>query len=602
MFTKRNLPVVAGLGLAVLCACRCPSGNDCYRGAAVKVAPRNVIFVGFDGLAGNLIERAKTPTMDRLMREGAWTLASRSILPSSSACNWHSLFTASASEQHGFKAWDSREPAFPPMEVGENGRYPDIFFLLRKARPEAEIGLAYEWGGIAHCVDTNACRTVAVGKTDVLTDASCAYIREKKPDFLAVCYNDPDADGHKNGWGSAEYIAAVERLDACLDRILRAVADAGILEETVVVVSSDHGGVNRTHGGATAGEMNRPVFIVGKGVVRGRHLSFPGTIYDTGATLAALLNICPARSWIGRPYDEAFEERPAECPSSVRHGASEVPAFAQGAEEMGPILVHPEIRRNPKLKGHLDEFTLKDVTDAYKAEFEANADWLKLGFHSLQEFPDYPWINATYGDVKKLFDMIHGEIVRFAGERSFARACVPHWCPMSREGVRALKDCGIRVMECSVGPRYRYDDKPERLPYGHAFRLLQNRQPETGFYWRESRNTAISASICSYNHIPEEQSAQTALSFGYIYDRDTGMNFKHMFCDAPCLNLCTLETLKADIARVLGKEYLIFSNHEQYFFKGYLAYQPEYADKIRLMCKTMHENGYQFILMEELVE
>jgi len=249
----------------------------------------------------------------------------------------------------------------------------------------------------------------------------------------------------------------------------------------------------------------------------------------------------------------------------------------------------------------MDEFTLAQVPADYKAEFQKNADWLKFGFHSLQEFPDYPWINASYADVKKLFGMIHGEVVRFAGEHSFALACVPHWCPMSKEGVRALKDCGIRVMECSVGPRYRFDGKQERLPYGHAFRLLQNRQPEVGFYWRESRNAAISASICSYNHISEEQSAKTALSLNYIYDRDTGMNFKHMFCDAPCLNLCTLETLKSDIEKVLDKECLIFSNHEQYFFKDYLAYQPEYADKIRLMCKMMRDNGYTFTLMQDLV-
>jgi len=337
--------------------------------------------------------------------------------------------------------------------------------------------------------------------------------------------------------------------------------------------------------------------------------------------------------------------------------AGKVPAFAEGAEDMGPILVNSEIRRSaqqgkccsyfcddaiwalrditrqrPKsmfdhpfyavlkechekygLKMQInlfyrtdffygmDEFTLAEVTDAYKVEFAANADWLKLGFHSLQEFPDYPWINASYADVKKLFDMTYREVVRFAGEKSFARACVPHWCPMSKDGVRALKDCGIKVMECSIGPRYRYDDKPERLPYGHAFRLLQNRKPEVGFYWRESRNAAISASICSYNHITEEQSAKTALSLNYISDRDTGMNFKHMFCDAPCLNLCTLKTLKDDIDKILGRDYLIFSNHEQYFFSDYLAYQPEYADKIRLMCREMQKNGYRFILMEELV-
>ena len=339
--------------------------------------------------------------------------------------------------------------------------------------------------------------------------------------------------------------------------------------------------------------------------------------------------------------------------------AAKVPAFAEGAEEMGPILTDSEIRVSRSIAGKksasyfcddaiwflrditrqrpksifdhpflsvlrechdkyglkmqinlfyrtdffygMDEFTLADVTDAYKGEFAANADWLKLGFHSLQEFPDYPWVNASYEDVKKIFGMIKGEIDRFAGEDSFTTACVPHWCPMSKDGVRAMKDCGVKVMECSIGPRYRYDGKPERLPYGHSFRILQNRKPEVGFYWRESRNAAISASVCSYNHISPAQAAETALSAKYIHDRTTGMNFKHMFCDAPCLNLCTPETLVADTAKLLGREYLIFANHEQYFFKEYFAYQPDYADKIRIMCRTMRDNGYEFVLMQDAV-
>ena len=56
----------------------------------------------------------------------------------------------------------------------------------------------------------------------------------------------------------------------------------------------------------------------------------------------------------------------------------------------------------------MDEFTLAGMPDTYKAEFQTNADWIKFGFHSLQEFPDYPWINASYDDVAKCLKMIRG--------------------------------------------------------------------------------------------------------------------------------------------------------------------------------------------------
>ncbi|MDD2456220.1 MAG: twin-arginine translocation signal domain-containing protein [Kiritimatiellae bacterium] len=333
-----------------------------------------------------------------------------------------------------------------------------------------------------------------------------------------------------------------------------------------------------------------------------------------------------------------------------------LPDFAKGAVELPPILTDVEISCNPAMKGKsasyfcddaiwflrdlnrqrprslfdtpflaplkechdryglkaqinlfyrtdffygMDEFTLAEVTDAYKTEWQANKDWLRLGFHSLQEFPDYPWINIDYADVKKLFGMTFGEINRFAGDGVFTFALVPHWCPMSKDGCRALKDCGIKLMECSVGSRYQYDGERSRLPYGHGMKLEQNRKPETGFYWRDSRNTAITASICSYNHISPEQARRTVNTYNYVLDHDTGMRFKNLFGDAPVLNLCTPETLRSDTEKVLGRDYLVFSNHEQYFFKEYFAYQPDYSEKIRVMSKMMHDNGYNFIFIED---
>ena len=337
--------------------------------------------------------------------------------------------------------------------------------------------------------------------------------------------------------------------------------------------------------------------------------------------------------------------------------ADDRPAFARGAVELKPVLTDIAIESNPALFGRaasyfcddaiwflrditrqkpksmfdhpflavlkechekyglkvqinlfyrtdffygMDEFTLVDVTDAYKGEWQDNRDWLKLGFHSLQEFPDYPWVNIDYADVKKLFGMIRGEIDRFAGDGVFTTALVPHWCPMSKDGCRAMKDCGIEIMECTVGPRYRYDGDRSRLPYGHAFKLEQNRKPESAFYWRDSRNAAISGSLCAYNHIDVATWAKTQNSFRYVLDKTTGMRFKQLFGDAPVLNLVDEKTLVADTMPLLGREHLVFSNHEQYFFKDYLAYQPDYTAKVRAMSRLMHENGYRFILIEDL--
>lgn len=57
----------------------------------------------------------------------------------------------------------------------------------------------------------------------------------------------------------------------------------------------------------------------------------------------------------------------------------------------------------------IDDFSLSDVTDAYKAEFEANSDWLKFSFHAKEEFPDYPNINLDYEETKTTLSAIKDE-------------------------------------------------------------------------------------------------------------------------------------------------------------------------------------------------
>ncbi len=247
-----------------------------------------------------------------------------------------------------------------------------------------------------------------------------------------------------------------------------------------------------------------------------------------------------------------------------------------------------------------DEFTLADMTDAYKAEWEANADWLKLAFHAKQEFPDYPYVNASYADVKADYEAIINEIKRFAGERSIAHAVVPHWLPISKEGCQALYDCGVRILSPSVGERTEYTGDPATLPYGHAARLLQNRKPETMLFTRITRNKAISSSVCAYNHITKEQNDATYGTLKAIKDQETGMYFKKLG-GGPTVNLTSLEDFQPEYDKRDGDEFIGTGTHEQYFYKDYYAYQPDTEEKILKMAEILHGKGYEYIVADDLI-
>ena len=249
----------------------------------------------------------------------------------------------------------------------------------------------------------------------------------------------------------------------------------------------------------------------------------------------------------------------------------------------------------------MDEFTLSEVPDTYKDEFTAASDWLKFSFHSKQEFPDYPHVNATYEDTKKLFELTVNEVRRFAGDNSFTYGIVPHWLPVSKEGCRAIHDCGGKIMSATIGTRVPYSGDPATLPYGHAQRLLNNRQPETMLFTRDTKDLAIAKSICGYNHIDDITFDNNVRTLKYIKDPETGMCFKRT-CDGIVLNLFTNEELKAELATRLEDELVGIGNHEQYFYPDYFAYQPEYSEKIYTVGKMMSESGHESIFLEQLVE
>ncbi len=245
-----------------------------------------------------------------------------------------------------------------------------------------------------------------------------------------------------------------------------------------------------------------------------------------------------------------------------------------------------------------DEFTLAEVPDKYKAEFEANSDWLRFAFHAKQEFPDYPYVNISYEDMDKNFKAIYNEVCRFAGEKSFSYQTVSHWLPVSREGVQALYDNGVRMMMSSHGEKTEYNGDPSILPYGHAGRLLQNKKPETALFSRINAGESIENSICGYNHISQEDADSIMYNQGYVVDEGTGMKYK--ITGHCALNLINLSELPEVLGEFMQGDYVGIGDHEQYFYSDYFAYQPDHAEKFYLMGKVISEAGYTFVNGDEL--
>lgn len=274
---------------------------------AAKPKAKHVVWIGLDGWGAYSVEKADMPVTKQFMKDGSYTLKKRSVLPSSSAVNWASMFMGAGPELHGYTEWGSKTPELPSRELNKHGIFPTVFQLLRDAQPDAEIGCVYDWDGIKYLVDTLSMNYHAQGpdynkQPEALCEMACKYITDKKPTMTLIVFDNPDHVGHADGHDTPAYYANIKQLDSYIGRIVDAVKKAGIYDDTIFIITADHGGIEKGHGGKTMMEMETPFIIAGKNIKKGYCFDDISMMqFDCASTVAEIFNLKQPQVWIGRP-------------------------------------------------------------------------------------------------------------------------------------------------------------------------------------------------------------------------------------------------------------------------------------------------------------
>lgn len=269
----------------------------------------HVVVIGCDGFGSVGFTPNNTPVLHELMRNGSFTLHARGVMPTSSSPNWASMIMGAGPEQHGVTSndWETNKFEIAPTVQGPAGFFPTIFGALRAQKPKSKIAVIHDWDGFGRLVEPTAPDILENHKGSPNTaKRAIQVILNEKPTFLFIHFDDVDHAGHTFGWKSPEYFQAVEQVDGLIGQILNALSDAGIRDHTVVLMTADHGGKGKSHGGPTMEELEIPWIISGPGIRRGHEIQTPVNTYDTAATLARIFHIKPPAGWIAQPVLEAF--------------------------------------------------------------------------------------------------------------------------------------------------------------------------------------------------------------------------------------------------------------------------------------------------------
>jgi len=210
-----------------------------------------------------------------------------------------------------------------------------------------------------------------------------------------------------------------------------------------------------------------------------------------------------------------------------------------------------------------DGFNLSQLSDAFAAEWKAQASWLRLSFHALGEFPDKPYQTANYAKVKRDGELVMNEIRRFAGPELMGPMTTLHWGEATVEGSRALRDLGYKGQ---LG-YFNVDDELPAVSY--YLDVEQRRHIKKRFVWKDNREDIV------------------FIRSSIVIDK-TGLGDIRPHLDG---------------YRAKGglPPYVDLLVHEQYYYPFYFNHQPDLMDRIRTAVGWAANNGYEPKFLEECI-
>lgn len=206
---------------------------------------KKVLIIGIDGCKPDVLEKAETPAIQKLMDNGAWTYKAKTDPISSSGICWTSMLTGVWHDKHNVV---SNEYKNPNME-----EFPHFFKRIKEFDPELKTYSLSNWSPLHKILQEGDADVIkGGGPDDRVTMNVVNVLKNEDPDVVFVQLDQVDGAGHKFDYKyeSKDYVKAVQKADKQVGEMHAAIRSRKnyTQEDWLILVSTDHGGSDFGHG------------------------------------------------------------------------------------------------------------------------------------------------------------------------------------------------------------------------------------------------------------------------------------------------------------------------------------------------------------------
>ncbi len=249
-----------------------------------------VILILSDGMKGDSVLNCGNEYAKKLVDTYASKLDTQTVMPSVTLPCHMSLFLSVPPMRHGILT-NTYVPQVRPINslinvLYDNKKTSAMFYNWEQLRDISRPG------ALDHSLFTEN-ELDGVGD-EILTQSAIDYIEKKSPDFVFLYLGCSDHLGHRYGWESEEYIKGISHSFDMIEKVCSAISD-----DYTVIITSDHGGHDRTHGTEMPEDMTIPLILISDYFKANPKLRDNINIIDIAPTIANIIGVPCDEDWEG---------------------------------------------------------------------------------------------------------------------------------------------------------------------------------------------------------------------------------------------------------------------------------------------------------------